>query len=90
MVRDLFVKALERMRVVYGVRVYGFVVMPEHVHLLISEPERGTIANAMQSLKIASAKHCKAAGAVQKEKLPFWRVAHNCLPLAIVGSPGLH
>ena len=30
--------------------------MPEHVHLLISEPERGTIANAIQSLKISSAK----------------------------------
>jgi len=25
--------------------------MPEHVHLLISEPERGTLAQAMQSLK---------------------------------------
>ena len=25
-----------------------FVVMPEHVHLLVSEPRRGTIANAMQ------------------------------------------
>src|SRR5437667_10195340 len=25
--------------------------MPEHVHLLVSEPERGTLAQAMQSLK---------------------------------------
>ena len=49
-------KSLERTRVLYGMRVYGFVVMPEHVHLLVSEPERGTIANAMQSLKISSAK----------------------------------
>jgi putative transposase len=31
--------------------MYGYVVMPEHVHLLISEPERGTLAQAMQSLK---------------------------------------
>jgi len=31
--------------------VYGYVVMPEHVHLLVSEPERGTLAQAMQSLK---------------------------------------
>ena len=29
--------------------------MQEHVHLLISEPDRGTIANAAQSLKISSA-----------------------------------
>ena len=25
--------------------------MPEHVHMLVSEPERGTLAQAMQSLK---------------------------------------
>jgi len=25
--------------------------MPDHVHLLVSEPERGTLAQAMQSLK---------------------------------------
>jgi len=30
--------------------VYGYVVMPEHVHRLVSEPERGTLAKAMQSL----------------------------------------
>ena len=29
----------------------GFVVMPEHVHLLVSEPERETLAQAVQSLK---------------------------------------
>jgi putative transposase len=55
-VRDLFVQALERSRKLYGMLVYGFVVMPEHVHLLLSEPERGTVANAVQSLKISSAK----------------------------------
>ena len=53
---NLYVTSLERTRVLYGMRVKGFVVMPEHVHLLISEPERGTIANAIQSLKISSAK----------------------------------
>ena len=57
--RDLFVQALERTRKLYGMLVYGFVVMPEHVHLLLSEPERGTVANAIQSLKISSAKRGK-------------------------------
>jgi putative transposase len=46
------VRALERTRMPYRLHVYAFVVMPEHVHLLLSEPERGTIANAIQSLKI--------------------------------------
>ena len=35
---DLFVQCLEDMRVRFDVRVYGYVVMPEHVHLLLSEP----------------------------------------------------
>ena len=31
--------------------VYGHVVMPEHVHLLLSEPQDGTLATALQALK---------------------------------------
>jgi putative transposase len=60
--RDAVVNALENARVRYNFRVYGFVVMPEHVHLLISEPERGTVANAIQSFKISSSKRCAALG----------------------------
>ncbi len=36
---DLFLKCLERVRRTYRFRVYGYVVMPEHVHLLVSELE---------------------------------------------------
>jgi putative transposase len=32
-------------------RVYGYVVMPEHVHLLVNEPERGCLSQMLQSLK---------------------------------------
>ncbi len=46
-----FETALERVRQKYGLCVYGYVVMPEHVHLLVSEPECGDLAHAMQSLK---------------------------------------
>jgi putative transposase len=31
--------------------LYGYVVMPEHVHLLLSEPQRRTLADALKSLK---------------------------------------
>ena len=44
-------KALERVRHVYELCVYAYVVMPEHVHLLLSEPPRGTLADAIKSLK---------------------------------------
>jgi putative transposase len=46
-----FVSALERVREDYSLCVYGYVVMPEHVHLLVSEPERSTLAQAIKSLK---------------------------------------
>jgi putative transposase len=43
--------ALEWSRKHYGFYVIGYVVMPEHVHVLISEPERGTLASAVQAIK---------------------------------------
>ena len=33
------------------VYVKGYVVMPEHVHLLVSEPERSRLRVALQMLK---------------------------------------
>jgi putative transposase len=46
-----FVWALERVRQEYGLCVYAYVVMPEHVHLLTNEPQRNTLAQAIKSLK---------------------------------------
>ncbi len=37
--RQVFESALERVRFSYRLYVYGYVVMPEHVHLLLSEPQ---------------------------------------------------
>jgi putative transposase len=36
---QIFESALERVRRSYRLYIYGYVVMPEHVHLLLSEPE---------------------------------------------------
>ena len=49
--RRAFESALERVRRSYGLCVYGYVIMPEHVHLLLSESQRGTLADALKSLK---------------------------------------
>jgi len=49
--RGCFESSLERVRQSYGLFVYGYVVMPEHVHLLVNEPERGCLAQMLQSLK---------------------------------------
>jgi putative transposase len=49
--RRIFESALERVRRSFNLQVYGYVIMPEHVHLLLSEPQRDTLAEALKSLK---------------------------------------
>ena len=49
--RDRFLRILDELRCRYRFRLFGYVVMPEHVHLLISEPERGTPSSVLQVLK---------------------------------------
>jgi putative transposase len=54
--RDMFLAVLEQVRSKYRFVVIGYVVMPEHVHMLITEPERGTVATVMQVLKQRTAR----------------------------------
>jgi len=54
--RDLFVRELARAREELGFRLVGYVVMPEHVHLLMSEPESGTPSTVLQKLKLRVAR----------------------------------
>ncbi len=49
--RDLFLHILEQVRKSYRFVVVGYVVMPEHVHLLLSEPERADPGVVIQVLK---------------------------------------
>jgi putative transposase len=49
--RDLFLKVLEQVRRRYRFTVIGYVIMPEHVHLLLTEPERGDPSVVMQAIK---------------------------------------
>jgi putative transposase len=49
--RDLFLQVLEQARQDYRFVVVGYVIMPEHFHLLISEPDKGDPSVVMQVLK---------------------------------------
>ena len=49
--RDVFEKTFEDTRQWYGFYIAGYVVMPEHVHLLLTEPERTKLSIALQMLK---------------------------------------
>ena len=61
---SIFELTLEATRKRYVFFVFGYVVMPEHVHLLLSEPRRGTLDRAIQALKTSISK--------QAEQRPFW------------------
>jgi putative transposase len=49
--RNLFAKILGEVRDRYGFLLVGYVVMPDHVHLLMSEPKKGTPSLIVQVLK---------------------------------------
>lgn len=49
--KDIFTRILTEVRERYGFALVGYVRMPEHIHLLIGEPARGTPSTVMQVLK---------------------------------------
>jgi putative transposase len=49
--RNVFVEALSRIRERYGFALVGYVVMPEHVHLLIGETSSATPSLVLKVLK---------------------------------------
>jgi len=60
--REIFETELERVRRWYGVAIAAYVVMPEHVHLLMGEPERGELSLALQMLKQIVSRKVRPAG----------------------------
>jgi REP element-mobilizing transposase RayT len=51
---------------VYQFVVVGYVVMPEHIHLLISEPQERTPSTVMQALKLGFARRALAQAKRQR------------------------
>ena len=73
--KEIFERTLERVRAGYGCYVTGYVVMPEHVHLLISEPERSKLSVVIQMLKqITSQK-------LRPNLARFWQVRYYDFPV---------
>ena len=69
----LFVKAPEIARRQFSLRVYGYVVMPEHVHLLLSEPTSGNLADVIHFLKLSSSKQRQSISAEPIDRGHFWQ-----------------
>jgi putative transposase len=51
MARTFFLSTLDEIRNRYQFDLHGYVVMPEHVHLLLSEPPDQTISDVLKALK---------------------------------------
>ena len=49
--RDLFLEVMEQIRQRHQFVVVGYVIMPEHVHLLFTEPGRGNPSLVLAALK---------------------------------------
>ena len=74
--KEIFEAELERVRVWYGCYIAGYVVMPEHIHLLISEPERSKLSVVIQMLKQITSQNLRA------KHLPrFWQVRYYDFPV---------
>jgi putative transposase len=64
----VFEDQLETVRQRYGLAIAGYVLMPEHVHLLVAEPRIATLSVALMVLKQETSKKLKPAETAQ-----FWQ-----------------
>ena len=64
----VFERELEAVRLSYGFVVAGYVLMPEHVHLLVGEPPVSSLSIALQVLKQNISRQLKRQGDVR-----FWQ-----------------
>jgi putative transposase len=65
---SVFEHVLESTRIRYGFVVAGYVLMPEHVHLLVGETKVAELSTAIQVLKQRTSRELKRAGEEQ-----FWQ-----------------
>jgi len=71
-----FLLALEQIRRRFAMRVYGYVVMPEHVHLLVSEPAEEMLSRAMQLLKTSVSIQARKQGKRAVGEPSFWQARY--------------
>jgi putative transposase len=71
--RDLFLKVLEDLRIKHDFIVAGYVVMPEHFHLLVTEPKRVKLSVMMQVLKQRVSRLSRQNKA-NSNQMPLWKV----------------
>src|SRR5579864_1447424 len=66
----IFEEVLERVRRRHQFFLFGYVIMPEHVHLLLTEPKLQKLSTTMSSLKGETSKLLKGS------RKQFWQVRY--------------
>src|SRR5262245_39009639 len=69
--RDVFLRILEEVRHRFDFVVWGYVVMPEHFHLSVSEPRKRSLSLAMQVLKQRVSRRCRRTG-TSTHQIALW------------------
>jgi putative transposase len=64
--KDTVEATLEQIRVRHQARIYAYVLMPEHVHLLINEPPSILLAQFLKALKQMTSRKLKG------DRVRFW------------------
>lgn len=65
---DIFEQELESLRIQHLFIIAGYVLMPEHVHLLVNEPADKPLATVLQILKQKTSRRLKS-----KTEPQFWQ-----------------
>ena len=65
--KDTFLSVLEETRARHQARIYAYVLMPEHVHLLINEPPGILLAQFLNSLKQTTSRRLRG------DRERFWQ-----------------
>src|SRR5438445_10606796 len=76
--RNMFVKELCRVRREYGFLLVGYVVMPNHVHLLMSEPKKGYAVNGDADAQATGFANDEEEGACALEGAAITSVSQVC------------
>ncbi len=69
----LFLENLETTRLRFSLHIYGYVIMPEHIHLLLSEPASSTLADVIHFLKLSFTKQSQSASGDHFHGGHFWQ-----------------
>ncbi len=69
--RTVFLSILEELRQRHRFHVFGYVLMPEHLHMLLGEPKVRDLASTLNVLKTQTSRQLKG------DRKQFWQIRYH-------------